>query len=1121
MAFTSQQKQQIGAFVQAARLETNPDGSRRYSDEEIQAEVNRRFRLDPISRLTAKFEGTAAIPTSAVAPVKDVPLGSGSIGVIGSALKDAVVGPFTGGLERIGLVEEGARQQIRQDFEQKRLDFLAADPTALRATIAGGGEIGANLVPITPAGPLGRAAVKGAGLTGKAARTVAGGAAGAAEGALVAFGDSPLAPEGERAKLGLAQTALGAATGAIFGRNARSHIVEDPDTRAFQARYFRNQKRQDPERSVSSAVASLYNMAVNSLAPIERVTKRAGLDVQGQIAAQRARVAQSISRGPVYHATRDLEGNRILGDGRGGEALMPIIDDGRKGAETLGIGAEEFFQDAQHFLVAQRQVELRGRKEVKTTGKATRDAKKRLRGLREKYGTDAAGDTQFLSIFAGRFRDWSKRAFLDPLREVGVFTDDEVARILDSNDFYAPFERALDELGTKDVDLTLGSKTPVKGKLITKGLSTKPGERLEDVFGSAADRAIRVRFFVEQQRLRNLLAEAAAGDKNIAAEFAAGPKGKGFDVWENGQRTQQRAPEDVLTALATLNPNEYGAFEKFYRAVAGPFAATFRAGSTLAIEFGVRNLLRDPWTMGIYSRNGAIPFMSSVRAFSEAFFDIKGGREVWQEFLESPASHATFLSPDRWNIARELRTAQEIASKGTVRRAAGATLRNPLLPLQKLSDGIEKFSRFGEFASARRRGKSINEAGLDASDVTLNFPRAGSIGKTVNVGEAFFNAAVQDVDKFMRSMAERPFATMLKGTAYLTVPTMASYLRYKDDPDYQNLPEWQKVLTLPVMKLENGRFVSLPKPPGVLNLIFSYLPQKATEYLRASDSERARVIDEALQGISDQTPLGYTPIGEAESLDFAINALPNVIQPIVELKADRVPFFDRPVTGPGLERLPPELRSTEFTSSPAQAIGQTQLGQALGGPVGVDHLIRGYLGNIGRSAAGLASQGRDPDIVHRALPPGLRDVPVLRNIVRAVTSSSPVGVGSKPVSRFFDTALAVGQANAGYNSVPADQQDAWLKAHPEAHPDYSTFVRQTKDELKRLFEDRQVVVDSKTMTGLQKDDVLLALDGEITLIAGEAMEVIEGMLEKDLAAVLQEEGMRLEEAARLVPTGVE
>lgn len=1149
-------KRKIAAVLQDARENSGDERSARFA-------LKQNGFLTPSQALRAQFEGTEALPQEQMAPVTPRPAGgletfSSFLRQGGSAVKDATVGIGAGVGERLGLVEEGTARGIREDFDKNRGRFLESNPTGLRATASGVSELLANLIPVTPGGPIGKTAAKGLGLTGNVSRRVAGGIAGGVEGTAVAVGTSPLVADEHKTKVGLAQAFGATVLGTVGGGRAASTLT-DEGANVFQQAFYRNKKHTPPKSDINERASKFYAQWVNSLEPLEKVLKGSGLGKQGRESAQQIRVAQSLARGGVFDSTRGVDLERT------GEGLVPILEDAARAANEIKIHPDELTQDLDHFMVAQHQIEASGRKNVKTTASATGKAQARLDELAGKYGIGEDGATRTLGVLAQRVRDWSIRDHLDKLKSVGVFSEKEYDSILADNRLFAPFARALDEAADKGVDFTLSGGVPIKGKRLTAGLSEKAGERIEPIFGVLAERSLRVHVFAEQQHMRNLIAEAALRNPDLDVKpvtelvsvhldkkeaqalgkkkiFRKRPKrgDKVFPVYEDGKRQSFAGPKDMMDAFETLNPKELNLAIRTMR----KFTATFRAGATLSLEFGVRNLSRDPFTLGIYTKNGAIPFVSSVRAFSEAFVPglrTPEGQQMWKDFLASPAAHADFFSSDRWDLARELSMAQDVirlrgATKGPLQKTRTAlkrvgieTLKNPLYVLQKLGGGFEKFSRFPEFVLGRKGGKSIAEAGVDASDVTLNFPRTGSLGKKVNMWEAFFAAGVADIDKFARSMKERPGPTFAKGFAYLTVPTLWAYAHNHDNPAYTDgIAEWEKVLFIHPFQFPNGRWARIPKPPGILNLIFSYLPQKFLQYAMESGDAGAaralqaaggqvsaadvrgpdtgRIVQQALSAIVEQTPLNYTPltgVGEGEVTDFAINVQPNAWQPIVELAANRKPFFDQPVTSPGLESLPPELRSTEFTTSIAEGVGRTRLGQEIGGPVAIDHLIQGYLGTLGRVGANLASPGKDVDLARRNLPPWARDIPLVRSALSALTSTSPIGFSSQPVRDFYDLAEQVAESERGGKVQTSGQlEEQWLNNHPEGR--YAKDVREAKQALRELSEERHWVINDQRMSGAQKDEQLLVIDSRITETAATAIELVKANLELDLERILSE-----------------
>ena len=159
-------------------------------------------RVDP----GANERELGLIPASAYQDIPD----PGHLGMLVGGVKEGLGGPLVGLGERVGLFREGSRQRMREDFEESRLGYLAADPGAARATFAGFAELLGGSAPIVPASAVAR------GLGGLAARTgtqiprsLATGAVTAAEGALIGLG--------ETAGQGPGATAMGVGLGLAAG----------------------------------------------------------------------------------------------------------------------------------------------------------------------------------------------------------------------------------------------------------------------------------------------------------------------------------------------------------------------------------------------------------------------------------------------------------------------------------------------------------------------------------------------------------------------------------------------------------------------------------------------------------------------------------------------------------------------------------------------------------------------------------------------------------------------------------------------------------------------------------------------------------------------------------------
>jgi len=132
----------------------------------------------------------------------------GILGMGVEGFKEGFAAPFVGLGERLGLVAEGSRQRIRDEFEQARLAYLSGDPTAFRTLVAGASEILPSVLPMFPAG-------KAASAVGRFASASVGKQK--AIGRMFGAAEGMLAGVGETAGQGLEASLLGAGIGGAFG----------------------------------------------------------------------------------------------------------------------------------------------------------------------------------------------------------------------------------------------------------------------------------------------------------------------------------------------------------------------------------------------------------------------------------------------------------------------------------------------------------------------------------------------------------------------------------------------------------------------------------------------------------------------------------------------------------------------------------------------------------------------------------------------------------------------------------------------------------------------------------------------------------------------------------------
>lgn len=144
---------------------------------------------------------------------------------------------------------------------------------------------------------------------------------------------------------------------------------------------------------------------------------------------------------------------------------------------------------------------------------------------------------------------------------------------------------------------------------------------------------------------------------------------------------------------------------------------------------------------------------------------------------------------------------------------------NPLRKLIAIGDAVELAPRLAEFISSIEAGNTIEEAMLDAAEITTNFKRGGDIAKTINRnGVTFFNASVQGFEKQVRNWKDakqggaKGMLTYMARLAFISgIPLfLMNGLMWDDDDDYKELSDYIKENYYIIGKIGN-RFIRIPK----------------------------------------------------------------------------------------------------------------------------------------------------------------------------------------------------------------------------------------------------------------------------------------------------------------------
>lgn len=398
-----------------------------------------------------------------------------------------------------------------------------------------------------------------------------------------------------------------------------------------------------------------------------------------------------------------------------------------------------------------------------------------------------------------------------------------------------------------------------------------------------------------------------------------------FSVWENGKKVVYNTTPELYQAFKMLNPEGANMFTKL---LSYP-AKWLRAGATLGPEFILRNPVRDMISATIYSKHGFIPVVDTLKGLG---LYLQKGETYW-EYMRSGAAQANLVSLDRNYLSGQMR---ELLQRPSVKKMITT---NPIEVLRGLSEATEMATRLAEFHNVRkgytgignrlfskkRNPGSIQEAALESRDVTLDFSRIGSHTKSLNKTIAFFNAAIQGTDKMFREWKANPLDMTVKTAMWITLPSVLLWELNKDDPRYQELPQWQKDIFWIIPTKDT--LIKIPKP-FELGILFGTVPERMLQW----DYDKKR----------KQKGVGFKGLAGSVLDSMAPSFLPTALVPAIEAMTNHSIFMGRDIVPQSQQNTIPELQYGPYTSAVGRKIGET-FGVS---PRKVDNTIRGYGGSL-------------------------------------------------------------------------------------------------------------------------------------------------------------------------------
>lgn len=498
---------------------------------------------------------------------------------------------------------------------------------------------------------------------------------------------------------------------------------------------------------------------------------------------------------------------------------------------------------------------------------------------------------------------------------------------------YVPFQRIVDGIDAPSVG---GKKFVNVGNTIQrfKGSSRDIVDPLESVISNT----FRVVSAIERNKVGQSFVKLSQmkGMGDLCEEVSGTPKATDstFYVWEGGKKKTYATSPELLKALKMTNEEGMSMLVKILRVPAG----FLRSGATLSPEFILRNPVRDMISASLYSKHGFIPVWDTMRGLS---LYLKKGKEYW-DYMNSGAAQSAMVSLDRDYLHGQMR---ELLKKKSVLSMCA----NPIEALRAFSEATEMATRLAEFDLAKkgytgvrnrlfgkeRKPLSNVEAGIEARDVTLDFGRHGKSTQSLNQTIAFFNAAIQGTDKMVREFKAHPGQMLTKTFIGITVPSLLLWYLNKDDPRYQELPQWQKDIFWVIPGKDT--LYKIPKP-FELGILFGTVPERMMQFMY--DKEKGR------------NGPGFKGLGGSIMDNLLPSAIPTGLLPAIEWISNYSFFMGRNIVPLSQSKLPDRQQYGPYTSYLAR-----KLGNAFNlSPRKIDNTIQDVGGNLAALGNSLIDQ---------------------------------------------------------------------------------------------------------------------------------------------------------------------
>lgn len=431
------------------------------------------------------------------------------------------------------------------------------------------------------------------------------------------------------------------------------------------------------------------------------------------------------------------------------------------------------------------------------------------------------------------------------------------------------------------------------------------------------------------------------GDSVTSFTPTANARKRIIAVMKDGRPSYYQVHDEALyKSIAEMPPKQISGLLAISQKIMQPMKLLITQNNPI---FAVTNALRDIGTAYKLSPiNNPVTF---AKLYVDALSKIITSDEMYKQYKAMGGGHSSELSANIDNISKTLRRVAEKDS-GMARRLGYAIFLHPVDTVAAINDAVESVPRLMEFIRTLEAGGDLQDAIYNADDITSNFKRSGSgaTAKAANKLVMFNNAAIQGIDKLVRTLGdkapEKRRKLLLKWALHALLVGVIGYIYNKtvDEEGYENLSSYKKN-NFYNFAIGDGKFISIPKPRE--NALLDSLTERTMEYFVGENKEAFYNFGEyvASQLLPPMLPDTLNPINALHSVvgNTVLGGLFDI--------GFNMDFKGSPIESDYDKYLPSNERYDDTTSKLAYGLGQTKLARAWDlSPKKIDHLLSQYTG---------------------------------------------------------------------------------------------------------------------------------------------------------------------------------